>query len=609
MFIDDPLSLEKHMRQIKLVAVSLSAYVASSALADGTWQNIVSTTDASVQGVPGAVWVPSGFNNPTIDPQGRVIFRGELGGADITTANRRVIVRGVPGTIEIMARDSAPVPGNVPASYLLQSTTGVGGIGSGNNITANGGIVIGSSINGPGGTTSNDTATYFLSASGVPSLLIREGSAYPGGGGATMTGSYTASSGMRVSNDGLGLWLATLTGGDVSGTTNNTALLRLFPSGATVVHRKGSLAPGFDAGSGVTMTPSSFGLNVVGAHVEFPGTLVGSSITTSNDSARFTTLGAPAGQLRMWVREGQTLNGLAGLTVKPTSSISASPIPIVGGKMLFLADLAGDGVIAGVDDKAIMYEQGGNFEILLRRGQAMPGAPSTANGTLTFFSPQTSSFVANSSGLMAFQGIYQYPDGTSVQSPDPGTFIAVRKPDGTLITIARQGEAVPGISGDTFGSWGGNSGICVSENGIVAFGNTTTGSRSSVFAWDEADGLRLLAKAGDTNFTGTAANEITLMGSTGINGDGGFTGLSSNGWLAVRATDTANSINTIARIKLGNEAPSCPADLDDDGSVGGTDLATLLAQWGTNGSADLNGDGTVNAVDLSSVLAAWGTCP
>jgi len=608
MFIDDHLSLEKTMRPINLFAVSLSACVASSAFADGTWQNIVSTTDTSVQGVPGAAWVPNGFNNPTIDSQGRVYFRGQLGGDGITTANRHVIIRGVPGSIEIMARDSAPVPGNVPASYLLQSTTGVGGIGSANNITANGGIIVGSSIFGPGGSTSNDTATYFISAAGVPSLLIREGDPYPGGGGSVLSGSHTASSGFRVSNDGVGLWVSTLSGGDVSGTTNNSAVMKLSPSGSTVLYRKGAPAPGFDAGAGITMNPSAFGLYVVGSEIEFGATLAGTGVTTANDSARFTTVGAAAGQVRMWVREGQALGGLTGVTIKPTSTITAAPIPIVGGKMLFLADIAGDGVTANVDDKAIMYEQNGTFQILMRRGQAMPGAPSTSNGTLTFFSPQTSSFFANSSGLMAFQGIYQYPDGTSVQSPDPSTFIAVRKPDGTLITIARQGDAVPGISGDTFGSWGGNSGICISENGIVVFANTTTGNLQSIFAWDESAGLRLLAKAGDTNFTGTAANQLTLIGGTGINGDGGFTGLSPNGWLVMRASDSANSINTIARIKLGSEAPACPADLDDDGDIDGTDLANLLAQWGTSGSADINGDGTVNAVDLSSVLAAWGSC-
>ena len=47
------------------------------------------------------------------------------------------------------------------------------------------------------------------------------------------------------------------------------------------------------------------------------------------------------------------------------------------------------------------------------------------------------------------------------------------------------------------------------------------------------------------------------------------------------------------------------ADLSGDGLVNGTDLATLLAQWGTDGAADLNNDGTVDGADLASLLAQW----
>ncbi len=55
--------------------------------------------------------------------------------------------------------------------------------------------------------------------------------------------------------------------------------------------------------------------------------------------------------------------------------------------------------------------------------------------------------------------------------------------------------------------------------------------------------------------------------------------------------------------------PTIPADLDADGEVGASDLAILLAAWGTNpGSpADLNADGAVNSTDLAILLAAWGT--
>ena len=54
--------------------------------------------------------------------------------------------------------------------------------------------------------------------------------------------------------------------------------------------------------------------------------------------------------------------------------------------------------------------------------------------------------------------------------------------------------------------------------------------------------------------------------------------------------------------------PPCPADLNGDDSVNGTDLGALLGAWGTAGPADLNGDGTVNGADLGQLVGAWGTC-
>ena len=55
----------------------------------------------------------------------------------------------------------------------------------------------------------------------------------------------------------------------------------------------------------------------------------------------------------------------------------------------------------------------------------------------------------------------------------------------------------------------------------------------------------------------------------------------------------------------------CPADFDDNGSVGPFDLAILLGNWGPNPDhpADLNADGTVNAYDLALLLGHWGPCP
>lgn len=57
------------------------------------------------------------------------------------------------------------------------------------------------------------------------------------------------------------------------------------------------------------------------------------------------------------------------------------------------------------------------------------------------------------------------------------------------------------------------------------------------------------------------------------------------------------------------EEDPCPADLNDDGVVDGSDLAGILGFWGSSDPAyDISGDGIVDGTDLSLVLGAWGSC-
>jgi len=56
---------------------------------------------------------------------------------------------------------------------------------------------------------------------------------------------------------------------------------------------------------------------------------------------------------------------------------------------------------------------------------------------------------------------------------------------------------------------------------------------------------------------------------------------------------------------------SCFGDIDGGGSVGGSDLAYLLANWQSGpgtGPGDLSGDGEIDGVDLALLLANWGSC-
>lgn len=74
-----------------------------------------------------------------------------------------------------------------------------------------------------------------------------------------------------------------------------------------------------------------------------------------------------------------------------------------------------------------------------------------------------------------------------------------------------------------------------------------------------------------------------------------------------------NDIYTIDNVSflIGVPKPPCPADLNDDGAVDGTDLAIVLGAWATDGDvtgADLSDDGTVDGSDLAIVLGNWGPC-
>lgn len=581
----------------------IAAVLGSASLVHAqSWENVVSTTDANAGGIAGAVWVPNQYNNPTIDSNGAITFRGQLGGAGITTANSKLFMRGTAGNFVTVARDGSAVPGGTPSGYVFNTTAGINGLAANNNPTANGGMIVSGNINGAGVTATTDSAMYFVDSAGVGTLLARESDALPGGGGAIMTTTMTAGSGQQTSNSGETIFSVTMTGGDVSGTTNNTAVVTFSPTGTRVICRKGSAAPGFT--DGTTITPDAFGLNVMtGGHVEFGATLAGGAVTTANDKVRVTSLGAAAGGLRIYCREGFPVPGMTGVNFKSTASFSnATRSMTADGHILFSASLEGTDITT-LNDGAVFSEFNGSMEVLLRKGQSIPSITD-----LIFQGVNTTSFGMTADGTLWFQGILMNLDGTGVATTGPGTFVGRRGTDGVVSVFARALDAVPGLSGVTYSGMNGNTSLCACEAGVCVFQNSTSAVLVTTFAWDATAGTRVIARAGDTNFTGTAANQFTLIGSTGNNGNGGSTGISPNGWLTMKVRDSVASIDTIARINLGPVAPPCTADVNNDGTVNGGDLASVLAQWGTSGDADVDGSGTVDGVDLAIVLGGWGDC-
>ena len=81
-------------------------------------------------------------------------------------------------------------------------------------------------------------------------------------------------------------------------------------------------------------------------------------------------------------------------------------------------------------------------------------------------------------------------------------------------------------------------------------------------------------------------------------------------YVKVQQTGTTDSIDIDTIAAFNNAGLPCIGDLNGDNSVGPTDLAVLLGNWGPNPGhpADLNDDGEVNAADLAILLGSWGPC-
>ena len=613
------------LRTRSLTTMIMALTATASTFADGTWTNIASTDGnpaglTSIPGVPAdAQWVPNQFNNPVIGPTGIVTFRGQLAGTGLQTTapnNTHIFVTGNTGGAGLtqIARAGNALPSGLAAGLVCNTTTGTNGLGSTQYQCANGATLITGNLNGTGVTSTTSPFWMWRDSTGTNNyILYRGGDAYPAGTGVVM--SVSAGSPQYVNNDGKALVSASLTGTGVvtaAGVTqNNSAVMWMGPSGKTVVIRKGDAAPGFT--DGTVFQPDTFGLACNGDGIVISGKLAAASgITTSNDGVYLTN--AWGNGLEIFARKGSPIPGYPTLNFQNLATATSAPItfaqhPLMNdGSIVFRTSLGGAGATLSINDSATFSAKNGVFTMLLRKGDSVPGISGLV------FSSTGSGSVMNNNGMYAYEGILMNADGTSITDTTIGSsFLGVRKANGTVVVLARALDAIPGIPGATYAGISGSSSLCISDSGVVVFANSFnlgTANNTAIFAWDEVTGLRVIAKSGDTNFTGTACNQLTLFGGTGVTGNGINSALNAAGQLVIRAGDSVNSINTIAKIDLGSTP--CPADLTGDGVVNGADLAALLGAWGPcSGScpADLTGDGVVNGADLAALLGAWGNCP
>jgi len=566
------------LRIASLLAAAAATTIGFSANAQVINGGVVIERTSTPPGAPNDLFPTFAFDNPAINNDGNILFTGILDSSGVggaTTANRRCLFYGGPGSMQLLARDgqngSFDTMGNPlngpslpnPNNWIHNTTSNGPGLVSNAVMTSNGTIFVSSSLNGSGATTTNNTAFWTGPAGGL-SIVAQRGHATlglaPGTAGASFnTNLNLSTSQQRVNRNGQVLFQAPLTGGDVSGTTNNDGIFLMSPTSKTLIARKGAQAPGFgDPNIKFGATGSSLALNTLG-NVGFVSPLLTGSggVTTSNDSVVWSNT---SGTLRPVAREGDA-TAFAGINYGSSFSLIGQPMDRQG-NMFFVNTVTGAGVTSNVNDQVIFKYDGSSNSLapILRRGDAS----FVAGATYSAFNNSNTKAMTDGSLLMC-GGLNQ--DGSLITA-DNDTYIAIRKPDGTIRPVVREGSlaAAFGSIGNLGGlpadavftgttDLGSGSSAITNALGQVVFqasisgtGITSNVDDRCLFAFDPNVGLILVARTGSSMTPNTGvATQFSYYGT--VNGDGTSYALSDTGWLAYRGSDSFGN-NVIFRTQI-----------------------------------------------------------
>jgi hypothetical protein len=152
--------------------------------------------------------------------------------------------------------------------------------------------------------------------------------------------------------------------------------------------------------------------------------------------------------------------------------------------------------------------------------------------------------------------------------------------------------------------------------------SAASGARVSYWRWFAAWQSNGVASTGDTMVVEVSAdNGVTWVNMETVSTNAGdwvqrtftvsdYVTPSAQVRFRFRASDTGTDSTVEAGVDdFRIDTYTCnlnnPADLDNDGVVGGGDLGMMLSNWGGSGTGDLNGDGVIGGDDLGRLLAAW----
>jgi MYXO-CTERM domain-containing protein len=329
-----------------------------------------------------------------------------------------------------------------------------------------------------------------------------------------------------------------------SNLTNDSGIWFSGSGGASLIVREGDAAPGTGGAIfGDITSLANQSINASG-HYAFRASLRGTTslpgpggVNSTNAAAFWTNA---SGSVSLVARASDPVPGLPGVSYATNNAFAGhTPQDFNNNNRLIYNATFGAGATTGVNDEAMMtWTPGGGSSVLYRTGSPVPGALGAAGATWKTFNGTNMAGRLNNNEMLAFAS--QIVGGGSTTSNDE--MIWVGPVGGTPQIIAREGDPVPNLPGVNFGGAMINaSGLIFNNLNEAAFTNTMSDGTVGLFVWDPTAGLSMLlhtTQSGVVPGLGTITN-ISL--GNGGNNDGASANLSDTGWLTFTATDSTGA--------------------------------------------------------------------
>ncbi|MFO0937984.1 MAG: choice-of-anchor tandem repeat NxxGxxAF-containing protein [Gemmataceae bacterium] len=406
---------------------------------------------------------------------------------------------------------------NVPGLTGIQFSSATPQAFTAPYVNASGTVGFFGGLTGTGVTANvNDSAIFVGSTTSAPQVVVRNGDATPGIAGATFNGMNSVGA---ISDTGLVVFRATVTGGGTTTANNSGYWGWTSGSGLSLIARGGDTAPGTGGAVWNNFTSTPFVLP--DGRIAFSATLVqGGAVTSTNDSGFW--IGSP-GNLQTLIREGDALTGITGVNFSTPNFTGVN----ASGQFTFRSAITGTGVTASNNNVIVTGSSSGNFTVMMRTGETPSGIPSG----------QTVNAFGSSAAVLANGQTYFAASltGTGVTASNNVT-VWVGDSQVNRQMVFRTGDQVPGLpTGVVFAGVGipkayGNT---VVYSSTVAGTGVTTSNDNYIGKWTSGTGIQVVAREGDVA-PGTGGATFGNFVTASL-GDGSTPVVGTDGTIAFRA--------------------------------------------------------------------------